>query len=194
MDGKRKRGELRIYLGAAPGVGKTFAMLGEAHRRRARGTDVVVGLVETHGRENTAALLDGLEQLPRHHPGAPAHRQLDHPGDPARSDLDHPGNPARRPLDHQGDPAGPRLDHPSDRDRRPPDHPAAPARSHLDHAGDPAGPQLNHPGDRARSHLDHPGGLARRQLDHRGDPPREVASVVRDSFSGDHAFRSPENQ
>ncbi|WP_308199208.1 DUF4118 domain-containing protein [Saccharothrix sp. S26] len=65
MEGKRKRGELRIYLGAAPGVGKTFAMLGEAHRRKARGTDVVVGLVETHGRENTAALLDGLEQLPR---------------------------------------------------------------------------------------------------------------------------------
>ena len=43
-------GELRIYLGAAPGVGKTFAMLGEAHRRADRGTDVVVGLVETHGR------------------------------------------------------------------------------------------------------------------------------------------------
>ncbi|MFT7839750.1 DUF4118 domain-containing protein [Saccharothrix sp. BKS2] len=67
MDGKRKRGELRIYLGAAPGVGKTFAVLGEAHRRRDRGTDVVVGLVETHGRERTAALLDGLEQLPRAH-------------------------------------------------------------------------------------------------------------------------------
>ncbi|ONI85139.1 sensor histidine kinase [Saccharothrix sp. ALI-22-I] len=65
VEGKRKRGELRIYLGAAPGVGKTFAVLGEAHRRRARGTDVVVGLVETHGREKTAALLDGLEQLPR---------------------------------------------------------------------------------------------------------------------------------
>ncbi|NUT54035.1 MAG: sensor histidine kinase, partial [Saccharothrix sp.] len=65
MEAKRKRGELRIYLGAAPGVGKTFAMLGEAHRRRARGTDVVVGLVETHGRQKTAALLDGLEVFPR---------------------------------------------------------------------------------------------------------------------------------
>ncbi|MCC8246673.1 DUF4118 domain-containing protein [Saccharothrix luteola] len=67
-----KRGELRIYLGAAPGVGKTFAMLGEAHRRRERGTDVVVGLVETHGRDRTAALVDGLEVLPRrrsHHRG-----------------------------------------------------------------------------------------------------------------------------
>ena len=60
------RGELRIYLGAAPGVGKTYAMLGEAHRRLARGTDVVVGIVETHGRERTAAALEGLELVPRH--------------------------------------------------------------------------------------------------------------------------------
>ncbi|CAM05259.1 two-component system sensor histidine kinase KdpD [Saccharopolyspora erythraea NRRL 2338] len=66
MAGKSaRRGELRIYLGAAPGVGKTYAMLGEAHRRAARGTDVVVGLVETHAREKTAALLDGLEVVPR---------------------------------------------------------------------------------------------------------------------------------
>ncbi|WIX98390.1 DUF4118 domain-containing protein [Amycolatopsis mongoliensis] len=62
---KRRRGELRIYLGAAPGVGKTFAMLGEARRRLDRGTDVVVGLVETHGRRKTAELLDGLEVVPR---------------------------------------------------------------------------------------------------------------------------------
>lgn len=59
------RGQLRIYLGAAPGVGKTFAMLDEAHRRRGRGTDVVVGFVETHGREQTAALLEGLQVVPR---------------------------------------------------------------------------------------------------------------------------------
>ena len=64
MDGVR-RGELRIYLGAAPGVGKTFAMLGEARRRSQRGTDVVVGLVETHGRARTAELLDDLETVPR---------------------------------------------------------------------------------------------------------------------------------
>ncbi|WP_206794286.1 DUF4118 domain-containing protein [Amycolatopsis sp. MtRt-6] len=63
---KRRRGELRIYLGAAPGVGKTFAMLGEARRRLDRGTDVVVGLVETHGRRKTAELLAGLEAVPRH--------------------------------------------------------------------------------------------------------------------------------
>jgi two-component system sensor histidine kinase KdpD len=62
-----KRGELRIYLGAAPGVGKTYAMLCEAHRRFERGTDVVVGLVETHGRTRTAELLDGLETVPRRH-------------------------------------------------------------------------------------------------------------------------------
>jgi two-component system, OmpR family, sensor histidine kinase KdpD len=60
-----RRGELRIYLGAAPGVGKTFAMLSEAHRRAARGTDVVVGLVETHDRPKTLALIAGLEILPR---------------------------------------------------------------------------------------------------------------------------------
>src|SRR3954451_6819874 len=58
------RGRLRVYLGAAPGVGKTYAMLGEAHRRAERGTDVVVGLVETHGREHTAQLLEGLEVVP----------------------------------------------------------------------------------------------------------------------------------
>ena len=59
-----RRGELRIYLGAAPGVGKTFAMLGEAQRRIERGTDLVVGLVETHGRPRTAELLAGIEVVP----------------------------------------------------------------------------------------------------------------------------------
>jgi two-component system sensor histidine kinase KdpD len=56
---------LRIYLGSAPGVGKTYAMLGEGHRRAERGGDVVVGIVETHGRRHTAELLDGLEVMPR---------------------------------------------------------------------------------------------------------------------------------
>ncbi|HEY3014620.1 MAG TPA: DUF4118 domain-containing protein [Nocardioides sp.] len=59
------RGKLRVYLGAAPGVGKTYAMLGEGHRRFERGTDVVVGFVETHGREHTAELIEGLEVVPR---------------------------------------------------------------------------------------------------------------------------------
>lgn len=59
-----RRGELRIYLGAAPGVGKTYAMLGEAHRRLERGTDLVAAVVETHGRKKTAELLDGIEVVP----------------------------------------------------------------------------------------------------------------------------------
>ncbi|MEB3068592.1 sensor histidine kinase [[Mycobacterium] vasticus] len=63
-DSDRRRGELRIYLGAAPGVGKTFAMLGEAHRRLERGTDLVAAVVETHGRTKTAELLEGIEVVP----------------------------------------------------------------------------------------------------------------------------------
>ncbi len=59
------RGQLRIYLGSAAGVGKTFAMLGEGHRRAERGTEVVVAFVETHGRPHTAALIEGLEVMPR---------------------------------------------------------------------------------------------------------------------------------
>ena len=59
----RASGRLRIYLGAAPGVGKTYAMLSDARVRRARGTDVVIGLVETHGFAETEALCKGLEAL-----------------------------------------------------------------------------------------------------------------------------------
>src|SRR5690348_6388945 len=59
------RGKLRIYLGAAPGVGKTYAMLSEAHRRIERGTDCVVGFVEHHGRPRTEVMLHGLEEVPR---------------------------------------------------------------------------------------------------------------------------------
>ena len=59
------RGKLRLYLGAAPGVGKTFAMLNEGWRRHERGTDVVIAVVETHGRANTAAQIRDLEIVPR---------------------------------------------------------------------------------------------------------------------------------
>ena len=59
------RGTLRIYLGAAPGVGKTFAMLNEGRRAKERGTDVVVGIVETHGRSHTAEQIGDLEIIPR---------------------------------------------------------------------------------------------------------------------------------
>jgi two-component system sensor histidine kinase KdpD len=59
------RGRLRVYLGMAPGVGKTFRMLEEGHRRVERGTDLVVGFVEAHNRPHTIELLDGLEIVPR---------------------------------------------------------------------------------------------------------------------------------
>src|ERR1017187_3220676 len=63
--GRPGRGHLRIYLGSAAGVGKTYAMLGEGHRRADRGADVVVAFAEAHGRPQTEARLDGLETIPR---------------------------------------------------------------------------------------------------------------------------------
>src|SRR5262249_31848288 len=59
------RGHLKIFLGAAPGVGKTYAMLSSARAEKSGGRDVVAGLVETHGRRETEQLIDGLEVLPR---------------------------------------------------------------------------------------------------------------------------------
>jgi two-component system sensor histidine kinase KdpD len=61
---RARRGRLKVFFGAAAGVGKTYAMLSAAHEKRAEGVDVVVGLVETHGRAETVALLEGLERLP----------------------------------------------------------------------------------------------------------------------------------
>ncbi len=58
-------GHFRIYLGAAAGVGKTYAMLNEGRRRRDRGTDVVIGFVECHGRQRTEDMIDGLDVVPR---------------------------------------------------------------------------------------------------------------------------------
>ncbi|MCX7303484.1 MAG: sensor histidine kinase KdpD [Hyphomicrobiales bacterium] len=72
LAGGEGRGKLTLFLGAAPGVGKTFAMLTRARRLRTDGVDIVVGLVETHGRGETAALLEGLEVLSR--------RQIGHLG------------------------------------------------------------------------------------------------------------------
>ncbi len=85
----RRRGRLTVYLGAAPGVGKTFAMLDEARRRLERGTDVVVGYVETHGRRHTEAKLEGLEVVPR--------RVLQH-RDTTFTELDTDAVIARRPA------------------------------------------------------------------------------------------------
>ncbi|MFA5114416.1 MAG: sensor histidine kinase KdpD, partial [Candidatus Margulisiibacteriota bacterium] len=61
---ENKRGKLKIFLGAVAGVGKTFKMLSEAHRRISRGEEIVIGLIESHGRPATAALLKGIEQVP----------------------------------------------------------------------------------------------------------------------------------
>ncbi len=83
-----ERGALRVYLGAAPGVGKTYAMLAEGLRRAERGTDVVIAFVETHGRAKTEAAIAGLEVLPR--------RLVDH-GGLVVGELDLAGVLARRP-------------------------------------------------------------------------------------------------
>src|SRR6201986_411086 len=64
---ERRVGKLRIFVGAAPGVGKTYEMLQQAHARKKDGYDVVVGVVETHGRKDTEALLQDLEVIPRRH-------------------------------------------------------------------------------------------------------------------------------
>jgi two-component system sensor histidine kinase KdpD len=65
LEAESTRGRLRIYLGAAPGVGKTYAMLNEGKRRKSRGTDVVVGFAETYNRPLTVEALEGLEVVPR---------------------------------------------------------------------------------------------------------------------------------
>ncbi len=83
------RGKLRIYLGAAPGVGKTYAMLSEGHRRVERGTDCVVAFVEHHERPRTEVMLHGLEQLPR--------RTLEHRGT-TFTEMDIDAVLARRPA------------------------------------------------------------------------------------------------
>src|ERR1700759_2733893 len=64
-ESEKQRGRFKVFLGYAPGVGKTFSMLSEGIRRRSRGEDVVIGIVETHGRTGTAELAAKLEQVPR---------------------------------------------------------------------------------------------------------------------------------
>ncbi|WP_370651911.1 DUF4118 domain-containing protein, partial [Brevundimonas sp.] len=85
---RRKRGRLKVFLGMSPGVGKTYEMLRAARRRKAEGLDVVVGVVETHGRKETMSLLRGLDVMPR----AP----IDHRGR-ALMEFDLDGALARRP-------------------------------------------------------------------------------------------------
>src|SRR5947207_11201818 len=62
---EQQRGRLKVYLGFAAGVGKTYEMLQEAHRLKRQGVDVVIGVLESHGRAETLALVEGLEQVPR---------------------------------------------------------------------------------------------------------------------------------
>jgi two-component system, OmpR family, sensor histidine kinase KdpD len=88
-EARAARGRLKLFFGANPGVGKTFAMLEDARARRAEGVDVVVGVVETHGRSETAALVTGLEVLPR--------RELSHRG-VALQEFDLDGALKRRPA------------------------------------------------------------------------------------------------
>ena len=78
---RASRGRLKIFFGASAGIGKTYAMLSAAHELRSQSVDVVVGIAETHGRKDTAALLEGLEVLPS--------REVDHRGSRlAEFDLD----------------------------------------------------------------------------------------------------------
>src|ERR1700712_3452343 len=88
MTSSATRGRLRVMLGAAPGVGKTFAMLEEGRRLRDAGKDVVVAGVGKHGRAATAGLLDGLEVLPRR---AVSHRGV------SLDEMDLSGVFARKP-------------------------------------------------------------------------------------------------
>ena len=75
-----RAGKLKIFVGAAPGVGKTYEMLQQAHARKRDGYDIVVGVVETHGRTETEALLEGLEILPR--------KRVEHRGNRSTMDID----------------------------------------------------------------------------------------------------------
>ena len=86
---RSERGRLKIFLGAAPGVGKTYEMLSAAQAKRREGMDVVVGIVETHGRKETEALLEGLDVIPR--------RRIDYRGHPLE-EMDIDAILARRPA------------------------------------------------------------------------------------------------
>ena len=105
---RETRGKLTVFLGAAPGVGKTYAMLERARGLKAGGMDVVIGLVETHGRSDTARLAEGIETLPRQHDDA-AYGEFDLDAALARrpallivDELAHSNAPgARHPKRHQ---------------------------------------------------------------------------------------------
>ncbi len=85
---EKKRGVFKLFLGYAPGVGKTYSMLSEAIRRKSRGEDIVIGVIETHGRAATKELAGRLEVVPR--------RKIDYKGTPFE-EMDVDAILARRP-------------------------------------------------------------------------------------------------
>ena len=166
------RGQLRIYLGAAPGVGKTFAMLNEGRRRAERGTDVVVGYVEAHGRANTSAQLGDLEVVPR--------RPVDHLG-ATLEEMDLDAVLARRPAGRAGRRAGPHQ------------RPGLSSRQAL--AGRRGPPRSR---DRRHHHPQHPAPRVpqRRGRAHHGgegarDDPRRGGPAGGSGRAGGHGARSP---
>src|SRR5689334_2510363 len=88
LEGEDPRGKLKIFLGYAPGVGKTFSMLDEAVRRKKRGQDVAVGAVDSRARQATTELLDNFEAIPGRAAG---------PDSPPTEDMDVDAIIARRP-------------------------------------------------------------------------------------------------
>ena len=162
----RRRGTLRIYLGAAPGVGKTFAMLDEGRRRRERGTDVVVGFVETHGRPERPSR-SATSSRPRRRDRAPRRdfEEMDldavlrrRPSVALVDELAHtnvPGSPPREAM--AGRRGAPRRRHRRDLDGQHPAPRIAQRRRRADHRGPPAGDRARRRGaggrpDRAGRH------------------------------------------
>jgi two-component system sensor histidine kinase KdpD len=135
-------GRLRIFVGAAPGVGKTYEMLQTAHARKKDGYDVVAGVVETHGRKETGALLEGLEIIPR--------RRVEYRGQ-SLTEMDLDAVLARRPqivlVDELAHTNAPGSRHPKRYlDRQHPAHREPERRRRPDHAR-PC------PRDRSRFHV-----------------------------------------
>ena len=166
------RGTLRVYLGTAPGVGKTVAMLDEGRRRRDRGTDVVVGFVETHDRPHTVAMLDGLEVQPRRFgrlPRGDLHRTRPGRADPASARArvggrtrphQCPWSREREALAGRSRAAGRRHQRDHDRQCAAPGLPQR--RGRKDHRRAPARAGARRGGSRrgsSRTHRHDPGGL-----------------------------------
>ena len=188
MAEREERGRLKIFFGAAPGVGKTFAMLQAGVTAKAEGRDVVAGLVETHGRAETAALI-GRAGDPRA-PACPA------PGPHRR------GVRPRRRAGPEAGPAAGRRTRPHERAGQPPSQAVAGRRGaagrrhrRLDHAERPASrePQRRRPADhrRPRARDGARRGLRERRRDRPGRPPAGRAAEAAGRGQGLSAARRP---